>query len=613
MHLTLTSNIQYEQMAALFDLILCAFLVFDSTPEKAESNYRFSSLLYGITIANAFEIIAVIVSSADFHAPILVKMLVMSVDYYLNASVAYFFFAYVLASSKDTSPLANALASLNRILLALDAFLLLTNLFLHNTFYFDGNLAYHHGPYYLPVAFLFPAYYMLIAGFLFLKNYKGMPMRRAVSLLLAFLLNVIGLLLQAHFHGSILIALPFASLGIYVVYFTLESPDYRQLEDTLTQLSEAKKISEEASNAKDAFMAQITHEIRTPMNSIMGLTDMILQEMDGRDQLPPNIFSKVHQYAHNIANSSHQLIYIVDNIQHFIITANSADGSSYAPAGEVPLEKSTSLDLYTPDAHFLLVDDNDMNLFVAKKFLAKTGAKITTCSGGLECLRALTEDTYDIIFLDYMMPDMDGIDILDRSHKMIGNKNVNTPYIMLTANTVAGMEDRAREAGFTDYISKPVDWEKLYTVLKTQLPPEKIIVKPTDGAFQIQSASDAAAPMELFDTATGLEYCLNDLDFYRETLEVFTTEYPQKSTAITDFYNEANWKQFTVRVHGLKSTARTIGAMKLSEKAKALEDAGRSLQEQPNNAESLAFIQQNLPALLELYKKTVAVIPQLKL
>lgn len=613
MHLTLTSNIQYEQMAALFDLILCAFLVFDSNEDKEESSHCFSLLLYSITLANALEIVAVIVCSPDFRVPVLLKMITMSVDYFMNALVAFLFYNYIQGSSKDQSNFASGLMILNRVLLLFDVFMLLTNLFLQNTFYFDRNLVYHHGPYYLPVAFLFPAYYMMISSVIFKRNYHGMPVRKAIAILLTYLLNILGLILQAYFHGSMLIALPFASLGIYVLYFCLESPDYRHLEQTLTQLSEAKKDAEAASNAKDAFMTQITHEIRTPMNSIMGLTDMILQDMQGRDQLPPNIFSRVHQYMHNIANSSHQLIYIVDNMDHFEVNAAHDDGSSYAPAGEVPLQDAPSMELYAPDAHFLLVDDNEMNLFVAKKLLSRTGATISTCKGGLECLRALTTETYDMVFLDYMMPDMDGMDVLDRSRKLVGNRNATTPFIMLTANTVAGMETRALEAGFAAYISKPVDWNKFCSVLYAHLPKDKVAIHASDGSFQIQSASEVAATMELIDTAAGMEYCANDPDFYREALNVFAEEHPEKSSDITRFHQEQDWKHFTVRVHGLKSTARTMGAIQLSEKAKQLEDAGRSLQENPENSESLAFIETNLPAMLDLYEKTIAVIPHLKL
>ena len=613
MHLTLTSNIQYEQMAALFDLILCAFLVFDSTKEREESSRRFVALLYFVTIANAAEIMAVIVCSPDLRLPLTLKMLVMSVDYFFNALVAYLFFNYTLASTKANNTFITTLASFNRVVLALEFFLLLSNLFLNNTFFFDDKMVLRHGPYYLPVAFLAPVYFTLISFILFVKYYRKMQARRSVAIFLAFLLNFCGMMLQAYFHGSLLVALPFASLGIYVLYFTIESPDYRQLANTLNDLSVAKRETEEASNAKDAFMTQITHEIRTPMNSIMGLTDMVLQEMDGQDSLPPNKFSKVHQYVHNISNSSHQLIYILDNIQNFIISTDHADGSSYAPAGEAPLQASSADDLQAPNASFLLVDDNEMNLFVAKKLLAKTGAKVTTCDGGLECLRALTEETFDLIFLDYMMPDMDGIEVMDRSRKLVGNKNADTPYIMVTANTVPGMEERAMESGFAGYISKPVDWEQIYNTLLTHLPADKSIHQATDGEFRIQRASDAVAPMELFDTSVGMEYCMNDSEFYREALNVFAEEHEDKAASIRSFREDGNWKLFSVRVHGLKSTARTIGAMQLSTKAKEMEDMGHVLTDTPEDADSLAYVDANLQALLDLYDKTVAAIPQLKL
>jgi HPt (histidine-containing phosphotransfer) domain-containing protein len=150
-------------------------------------------------------------------------------------------------------------------------------------------------------------------------------------------------------------------------------------------------------------------------------------------------------------------------------------------------------------------------------------------------------------------------------------------------------------------------------VLSAHLPNSQMEVQKEDGDYQIQSASDTAAPMELFDTATGMEYCLNDKDFYRETLEVFGQEHDAKAAEIATYYEAADWKLFTVRVHGLKSTARTVGALKLSELAKELEMAGKKLQEDPQHEETLTFVREKLPELYDLYQRTVAAIAQLKL
>ncbi|MCR4998456.1 MAG: response regulator [Lachnospiraceae bacterium] len=613
MNLGLTSVIEYEQMAALFDLILCALLVFDYADEREESNQFFTTLLYLVTIANAMEILAVILCSPKIVIPAFIKMIVMSCDYFLNAMLGFLFFRYTLAASGEQEHVSSILTSLNRILLSLEVILLISNFLLHNAFYFDENLKYCHGPFYLPVAFFFPSFYLIAATATYIRNYRRMGQRQSIAIFVMIALNVMGLVIQGYTKGRLLVALPFASLGVYVLYFALESPDYRNLRNTLEQLSEAKRKAEEASKSKDAFMTQISHEIRTPMNTIMGLTDMILEEMDGRDQLPSNTFPKVHQYVHNIANSGHQLIYIVDHMQSFKLTTEPLDGASYASAGDAPITDSAAVEVLAPDAHFLVVDDNEMNLFVAKNFLAKTGARVTTCTGGLECLRALTEEHYDMVFLDYMMPDMDGLDVIDRARKLVGNQNEHTPFVMVTANTVTGMETRAIEAGFVDYVSKPVNWEKFCTVISSHMPKNKITMHMVDGSYQIQTPRESAATMELFDTATGMEYCMNDADFYRETLNVFAEEYPVKSKEIQDYWKEKNYKLFTVRVHGLKSTARTIGAMELSNRAKALEDAGKELQEHEDDTKQLAFVEKHLPELLGIYEKTVAASNRLKL
>jgi DNA-binding response OmpR family regulator len=182
----------------------------------------------------------------------------------------------------------------------------------------------------------------------------------------------------------------------------------------------------------------------------MGLTDMILQEMQGKDQLTPAEFSKVYQYLHGISNSGHQLIYIVDNIQNYITTIPAEETEEAPVEGTVYRMGGEQMELQTPEAHFLVVDDNEMNLFVAKKLLSKTGARVTTCTGGLECLRALTKEKFDLVFLDYMMPDMDGLTAL----KNLRQKS-NIPVMMITARTADAERILGLNIGADDYICKP--------------------------------------------------------------------------------------------------------------------------------------------------------------
>ena len=127
--------------------------------------------------------------------------------------------------------------------------------------------------------------------------------------------------------------------------------------------------------------------------------------------------------------------------------------------------------LYAPDAKLLIVDDNDMNLEVITELLADTNMKITTAESGAECIECLKEDTFDMILLDQMMPGMSGTETL----KIIKEKHLaeNTPVISLTADAIVGAKENYIAQGFTDYLSKPIKYEKLEGMLKEYLPPEK--------------------------------------------------------------------------------------------------------------------------------------------
>ena len=138
-------------------------------------------------------------------------------------------------------------------------------------------------------------------------------------------------------------------------------------------------------------------------------------------------------------------------------------------------KETINLDFSAPEAQVLIVDDNKMNLMVAKGLMERTKAKVTTCTSGEQCLDLMTKTRFDIIFLDHMMPDLDGVGTLKRSQILQGNLNRFTPIIALTANAMAGMREEYLKMGFTDYISKPIDSEQLYNLFYNTISKSKIV------------------------------------------------------------------------------------------------------------------------------------------
>ncbi len=127
---------------------------------------------------------------------------------------------------------------------------------------------------------------------------------------------------------------------------------------------------------------------------------------------------------------------------------------------------------HAPDARILVVDDTDINLLVMRNLLKKTQIQIDTASSGSEALALNSSNTYDALFIDHMMPDMDGLETLK---KLRGSgHNLNAPAIALTANAISGAREMYIEAGFDGYLSKPVESEKLEMLLMNILPQNKI-------------------------------------------------------------------------------------------------------------------------------------------
>ena len=154
-----------------------------------------------------------------------------------------------------------------------------------------------------------------------------------------------------------------------------------------------------------------------------------------------------------------------------IIDMEQPDESS---TGEVPDKPGKPAAFFTPDSTYLIVDDNRLNLIVASRFLDDLKGKIETASSGPEALQKMRETKYDIIFMDHMMPQMDGIQTYKAAKDDPENLNRSTPIIMMTANALNGVREEYLNIGFTDYLGKPVDINELKGVVKRYLPPDKI-------------------------------------------------------------------------------------------------------------------------------------------
>ena len=249
-----------------------------------------------------------------------------------------------------------------------------------------------------------------------------------------------------------------------------------------------------------------------------------------------------------------------------------------------------------PDATILVVDDTVMNLTVIKSLLKQTKIKIDTALNGADCLTLAKRNKYDIIFLDHRMPGMDGIETLAAMKKMKNNPNASTPVISLTANAISGAKEQYMAVGFQDYLTKPINAMALENLIVNYLPDDKI--HSADTSEPVETVEEITLPEWLtkidgLDTKSGIDYC-GSAEAYIDALTVFAESIISAAELIENYYKSGDWKNYTTKVHALKSTAKLIGAAELSEKAKRLEDAG--------NSGYINEIQEDTEPLLKLYR-----------
>ena len=265
-----------------------------------------------------------------------------------------------------------------------------------------------------------------------------------------------------------------------------------------------------------------------------------------------------------------------------------------------------------PDADILVVDDNEMNLLVVKGLLKQTNIRIDTCMSGPQCLDCLAEKHYDLILLDHMMPNMDGIETLHRAENLPNAKD--TPFIMLTANAISGAKDAFLKEGFAAYISKPIDSMLLEATLMKYLPESKIMTAPDEnGAAGADAAPEEnPAPPENRDTGDldieqGMKYNGGMEDMYRMVLGMFIQLRPEKQKQMKEHLDAEDWKDYATMLHALKSTSMTIGGQKCSDAAKELELAGKRCFAEDttdeDRQEAVWFIRSHHERTMALYDK----------
>ena len=262
-------------------------------------------------------------------------------------------------------------------------------------------------------------------------------------------------------------------------------------------------------------------------------------------------------------------------------------------------EESEILCFIAPNAKILVVDDHEMNLKVAKGLLVPLQLQIDTAENGKVAVEKVKTNQYDMVFMDHMMPVMDGVEALAEIRKLEGEYFKNLPIIALSANATTEAQEYFKENGFYDFVPKPIKLKELCACIRRWLPQELVMEKSSEKVSlltdetQAVNQSEELLSIEGLDIKEGIENS-GSKELFISLLGDFYKLIDQKATKVEQYLEEGMLREYTIEVHALKSTARMIGAMELSAKFYELEQLG--------NAEDKKTLEIKTPDVLSLYR-----------
>ncbi len=277
--------------------------------------------------------------------------------------------------------------------------------------------------------------------------------------------------------------------------------------------------------------------------------------------------------------------------------------------------------LYCPGVKALVVDDEKMNLLVAEGIFKKYGMVVTTVGSGVDAVNICKKQNFDLIFMDHMMPEMDGIEAMKHIRSNPAGKGKEQIIIALTANAVSSAREMFLKEGFDEFVPKPIENTDLERVLRRVLPKSSIVeVEAEENTWKGKDLFyDSITELEDVEkrqneiaennkklesvginTEIGMRYCQSDSTFYETLLKNFALDFDNKSPELRNLFEEKEWHDYSIRVHALKSASKMIGQEELSDISSRLEDSAK--------AGDGKAVEADHPKMMSLYTDVVGMI-----
>ena len=557
-------NIFFELAVLPFDIIMFAFL-FIRRAEKTEISRRFHILTGIITAADIADILTAVILSQHTALPNFMHSGITMINCILSALSAYGFvwyiYAYVLDENKQKKgALVNNIVFLSLIVLVFQ------NIFTGNVFYYNENAEFVRGFLFMPVAYLYPVFYILHGVVVVFGSSDFQQYRQKISLIISLVVLNSFYVIQIVWLSDVLFTYFTASIALMIMFMSIEATDYvklgyimKEVDKAREQEAAAKVAALEANAAKTKFLSQMSHEIRTPINAIMGYSSLIMDDTEE---------SSTREYSRKAKLAARRLLDFFESIFEFIAEEGGEDmqeiEQDFDIIDDIDENNNAKKILPAESLRILVVDDTEMNVELLTRILAAMGFQTDSAPDGEKAVEKLRTEKYDLVFMDHMMPVMDGMEAI----RIIKAEELcpDTPVIMLTANTVKGEREKYLNAGFDEYITKPFSDSSIRNALLKYLPVDEDQLRRAEWPEEWRALQKSLPFLRI---SAAKEYCLSDKHFYTEMLKAYVVN--NVLTKLEEALESGDYFNYRAYLASLKDTSVIIGADKVCEKAAALE------------------------------------------
>lgn len=567
-------NIFLELAVIPLDFILFVFFLL-RYKDNTRVNREFKLFSFLVLCGTVLDVINAIAISLGNVVPVFPRYLLNTLNYVSATFGAFQFVRYVISYVGEQYNRTTG-AFINRVLLGIYALIMFQNIFFGTVFSYlpNGDLA--TGPLFMMVVYAYPLYYIMCGGVFILSHSESYARNMKYALAATFSFVVILYGLQMFFYQNLLVTFFVASLAMLVMFLTLETPDYAQLRRTLEELSVSKRELEassiratEASHAKSRFLAQMSNDIRTPVNAIMGYSNLILADTEEES---------TKEYTRRVKISAKRLLTFFENVLNYVSEEADENGPRRLPSMAELIERTDENEFLDSDGNserseiigasemrILVVDDTPMNLDLMVRMLTPMGFTVDTAANGQQAVMQVRKFRYDLIFMDHLMPVMDGVEAL----KQLRDEQLcdNTPVIMLTANAIAGQDEEYLNKGFAAYLTKPFTEDMVLDILKQFLSGKGKILS---GEMELSAWESLQEKLPMVRVADSREYLLHDIKLYKKILEIYAKE--DVSSELSAAIRHGDYEESLARIRSEHDKAMLIGAENLVKIADKLEN-----------------------------------------